>query len=127
MARQRRAIGSAQAHSVVQLLKGIAWGAAMPFVWIAGIELDLRQAWLHRHEAGVTAWPALGVPLLFGAGASSLLKDGAGWRGPQATEWQWLLQPALAGKLLAAHLAGRLLGWRPTRPRSSAGCCRPRR
>jgi Kef-type K+ transport system membrane component KefB len=31
--------------AVVQALNGVAWWAVMLFVWIAGIELDLRQAW----------------------------------------------------------------------------------
>jgi Kef-type K+ transport system membrane component KefB len=30
---------------VVTALNGVAWWAVMLFVWIAGIELDLRQAW----------------------------------------------------------------------------------
>jgi Kef-type K+ transport system membrane component KefB len=34
--------------TVVQTLNGIAWWAVMLFVWLAGIELDLGQAWLHR-------------------------------------------------------------------------------
>jgi Kef-type K+ transport system membrane component KefB len=48
---------------VVQALNGIAWWAVMVFVWIAGIELDLHQAWRHRVESGITAGLALGVPL----------------------------------------------------------------
>ena len=30
---------------VTLALNGIAWWAVMVFVWIAGVELDLRQAW----------------------------------------------------------------------------------
>ena len=33
---------------VVMALNGVAWWAVMLFVWIAGIELDLRQAWKYR-------------------------------------------------------------------------------
>ncbi len=47
---------------VVQSLNGIAWWAVMCFVWIAGVELDLRKAWEHRRESGTTAALALGVP-----------------------------------------------------------------
>ena len=46
---------------VIQLLNGIAWWAVMVFVWIAGIELDLSQAWQHRKESGITAGLALGT------------------------------------------------------------------
>jgi Kef-type K+ transport system membrane component KefB len=50
--------------SVIQALSGVAQWAVMLFVFIAGIELDLRQAWAHRRESGVTAGLALSVPLL---------------------------------------------------------------
>ena len=53
---------------VITALNGVAWWAVMLFVWIAGIELDLRQAWVHRRESGITAGLALGTPLLFDLG-----------------------------------------------------------
>src|SRR6202165_5197093 len=53
--------------AVVQSLNGIAWWAVMSFVWIAGIELDLKQVWQYRRESGITAGLALGTPLAFGA------------------------------------------------------------
>ena len=49
---------------------GIAQSAVMIFVWMAGIELDIREAWQRRRETAVTAGLALSVPLLFGCGAS---------------------------------------------------------
>jgi Kef-type K+ transport system membrane component KefB len=72
---------------VVQALNGIAWWAVMCFVWLAGIELDLGSAWQNRRECGITAALALAAPLLLGSAA------------------------AVAGKLVGAHLASRLLGW----------------
>ncbi|RZM28779.1 MAG: cation:proton antiporter, partial [Sphingomonas sp.] len=36
-------------------LNGVAWWAVMLFVWIAGIELDLEEAWRRRGETSVTA------------------------------------------------------------------------
>ncbi|MDP2903906.1 MAG: cation:proton antiporter, partial [Methylovulum sp.] len=33
---------------VIQSLNGIAWWAVMIFVWIAGIELDLKKVWANR-------------------------------------------------------------------------------
>lgn len=50
---------------MIQSLDGLAWWAVTLFVWIAGVELDLKQAWRHRHESGITAALALGLPLLF--------------------------------------------------------------
>ena len=81
---------------VIQLLNGIAWWAVMLFVWIAGIELDLRQAWKYRKESGITAGLALGTPLLFGcfAAAGMLMYDG--WIGPEAMTWQFVLGVGMA-------------------------------
>ena len=42
----------------------------MLFVMIAGVELDLRKAWAHRRESGITAGLALGMPL-FGCAAAA--------------------------------------------------------
>ena len=82
--------------AVVQSLNGIAWWAVMVFVWIAGIELDLKKAWLHRRESGITAGLALAVPLLFGcvAAAGMLMFDG--WLGPKALSWQFIMGVGMA-------------------------------
>jgi Kef-type K+ transport system membrane component KefB len=83
--------------AVVQSLNGIAWWAVMCFVMIAGIELDLKKAWEHRRESGITAGLALGVPLLCGCGAAALLLGhGAGWMGPKALTWQFILGVGMA-------------------------------
>ena len=77
--------------TVVQTLNGVAWWAVMLFVWLAGIELDLGQAWLHRRESSITAALALGVPLLLGcAVAIGMLATGPGWMGASALTWQFV-------------------------------------
>jgi len=81
---------------VVQSLNGIAWWAVMVFVWIAGIELDLRKAWEHRRESGITASLALGTPLLFGCGAALVLMMFNGWVGPRALSWQFVAGVGMA-------------------------------
>jgi Kef-type K+ transport system membrane component KefB len=82
---------------VIQALNGIAWWAVMLFVWIAGIELDLHEAWTHRGETVVTAGLALLVPMLLGcAAAIGLLAHGEGWMGPQALGWQFVLGIGMA-------------------------------
>jgi Kef-type K+ transport system membrane component KefB len=75
---------------VIQALNGIAWWAVMVFVWIAGVELDLKKAWKYRRESGVTAGLALGVPLLFGSAAAALIVRHRGWIGPQGHQWQFI-------------------------------------
>ena len=77
---------------VISMLNGIATWAVMIFVWIAGIELDLKSAWKNRGETGTTAGLALFTPLLFGCGAALiLLQMGDGWMGPNAQTWQFVL------------------------------------
>ncbi|WP_250623887.1 cation:proton antiporter [Pinirhizobacter soli] len=83
--------------SVVTALNGVAWWAVMIFVWIAGIELDLKAAWAQRKECGTTAALALGVPLLFGcAAAVGLLAWRDGWLGTQGTNTQFVLGVGMA-------------------------------
>ena len=77
--------------TVVQSLNGIAWWAVMCFVWLAGIELDLKSAWLHRRESGITAGLALAVPLAAGCIAAAVLTLYDGWIGPRAVTWQFIL------------------------------------
>jgi Kef-type K+ transport system membrane component KefB len=77
--------------SVVGALNGIAWWGVMMFVMIAGIELDLKQAWKYRRESATTAGLALGMPLLFGCGAAVLLLNYPGWIGAKGHDWQFML------------------------------------
>jgi Kef-type K+ transport system membrane component KefB len=81
---------------VIQSLNGIAWWGVMIFVWIAGVELDLRAAWKHRVESGITAGLALAVPLAFGSavGAGMLLYPG--WIGAKAMQWQFVVGIGMA-------------------------------
>jgi len=81
---------------VIQSLNGIAWWAVMIFVWIAGIELDLRQAWKYRKESGVTAGLALGTPLLFGCLVAMGMLMYDGWIGPRALTWQFVMGVGMA-------------------------------
>ena len=81
---------------VIQSLNGVAWWAVMLFVFIAGIELDLHHTWENRRESGITAGLALGMPLAFGAGAGLLLLPYAGWIGPKALNWQFVLGIGMA-------------------------------
>jgi Kef-type K+ transport system membrane component KefB len=82
--------------NVVQALNGIAWWAVMVFVWIAGIELDLRKAWQYRRESGITAGLALGTPLLLGSAAAASMLIVDGWVGPNGTTWQFILGVGMA-------------------------------
>ncbi len=87
--------------TVIQSLNGIAWWAVMVFVWIAGIELDLHEAWKHRGESAVTAGLALGAPLVLGGAAALVLLAQPGWVGPAARPWQFVLGIGMACSVTA--------------------------
>ena len=82
--------------SVMLAMNGIAWWAVMIFVMIAGIELDLKQAWAHRRETTITSSLALGVPLAFGAVVAAGMLGYAGWIGPKAMTWQFVVGVGMA-------------------------------
>ena len=81
---------------VITALNGIAWWAVMIFVWVAGIELDLKQAWAKRGETGVTAGLALLMPLAFGAVAAVGMLQFPGWVGAKGATWQVVLGIGMA-------------------------------
>lgn len=81
---------------VIQLLNGIAWWAVMVFVMVAGIELDLKSAWVHRGESALTAGLALAMPLGLGACAAGILWRQGGWIGALASPWQFILGIGMA-------------------------------
>ena len=89
---------------VIGALNGIAWWAVMLFVFVAGIELDLGQAWQKRGETALTAGLALGAPLLMGCAAALVMLNwhgtgtaaGAGWIGAKGNYWQVVLGIGMA-------------------------------
>mgnify|MGYP002777070267 FL=1 len=77
--------------AVVGNLNGLAWWAVIIFLWLAGIELDLKSAWSGRRETIVTAGLALACPLLVGAAAAwALLQWMPGLIGPKASGLQFV-------------------------------------
>ena len=81
---------------VISLLNGIASWAVMLYVFIAGVELDLKRAWRHRSESATAAALALGVPVVFGSVAALGFLRYPGWLGPRASSWQFVLGVGMA-------------------------------
>jgi Kef-type K+ transport system membrane component KefB len=81
---------------VVKTLNGIAQWGVMLFVMLAGIELDLKKVWKYRRESITTAGLSLGMPLLLGCAAATLLVAYPGWMGPKAATWQFTLGTGMA-------------------------------
>jgi Kef-type K+ transport system membrane component KefB len=79
---------------VIGALGGVAWWAVMLFVFVAGLELDLQEAWRSRTDTALSAGFVLAVPMLLGAGvALALLEitDPVQWLGPKGQTWQFVL------------------------------------
>jgi Kef-type K+ transport system membrane component KefB len=82
---------------VIGSLNGIAWWAVMIFVWIAGVELDVNEAWARRRETGISSGLALVLPLVFGSGAAVLLLEfGGNWIGAKGQTWQFVVGIGMA-------------------------------
>lgn len=77
-------------------LNGVAWWAVMLFVWVAGLELDLRAAWADRRETGMTAALALGCPLILGSLAALILVRNPLFIGPHGVPAQVVLGMGMA-------------------------------
>ena len=94
---------------VVATLNGIALWAVMIFIWVAGIELDLKQAWKNRVETGITSGLALIVPLMFGSVAALILLQSPGWAGEMGQPWQVVLGIGMACAVTALPILVLLL------------------
>jgi Kef-type K+ transport system membrane component KefB len=81
---------------VITALNGVAWWAVMLFVFLAGIELEMAEAWRNRRESALTASLALGAPLLTGCLAAAVLLGFSGWIGPRGQAWQFVLGIGMA-------------------------------
>ena len=81
---------------VMQSLTGISTWAVAVFVWLAGVELDVRQAWANRRECLVTAGLALAFPLVLGAFVAMLLALDSRWMGAKASELQFVAGVGMA-------------------------------
>jgi Kef-type K+ transport system membrane component KefB len=81
---------------VIIALNGVAWWAVMMFVFAAGLELDLGDAWANRRETTITAACALFVPLVLGAAAAAVLLRQPGWLGERGSYPQAVLGIGMA-------------------------------
>ena len=91
---------------VIKMLNGIATWGVMLLVWIAGIELELEEAWVARRETFVTATLALFFPFLLGCIAALLLLeiDQDAWIGANGTSWQLIMGIGMACAVTAVPI-----------------------
>ena len=86
---------------VVQSLNAVALWAVMLFVFLAGLELDLRSAWRERRDSAIAAGFALVTPLCAGALVAVWLVGQGGWMGEAAESWQFVLGIGMASAVTA--------------------------
>lgn len=94
---------------VITALNGVAWWAVMLFVFVAGIELDLGEAWRRRRETGITAGFALAVPFAAGCLAALVLLRWPGWIGAEGNYWQVLAGIGMACAVTALPILVHLM------------------
>jgi Kef-type K+ transport system membrane component KefB len=83
--------------STIAALTAIAQWAVIIFVFLAGCELDLYDAWRSRRDAMTTAGLALVVPMVLGmVAAAALLATGKQWSGAMGAPWQMVMGTGMA-------------------------------
>jgi Kef-type K+ transport system membrane component KefB len=96
--------------AVIAPLNGIAWWGVMIFVFLAGVELDLAEAWDKRRDTVVTSGLALLVPLLAGCVAAlGLLQFSQNWIGSTGDALQTILGLGMACAVTALPILVLLL------------------
>lgn len=95
---------------VITILNGLALWSVMLFVFLAGLELDLTEAWADRRETLVTSGLALLVPFVFGVAAAVLLVQSPGWVGAAGRNWQAVLGIGMACAVTALPILVLFLG-----------------
>ncbi len=95
---------------VITGLNGIAEWSVMLFVFVAGLELDLTEAWAKRRETALTAGLALAAPLILGALAAMVLIQTEGWIGSHGTRWQAVLGIGMSCAVTALPILVLFLG-----------------
>ena len=95
---------------VITGINAIAQWAVMLFVFVAGLELDLTEAWARRRETSVAAGLALVVPLVMGAAVAVALVQMPGWVGHKGADWQAVLGVGMACAVTALPILVLFLG-----------------
>lgn len=88
-------------RSTIDALSGIAWWGVSLFVFLAGLELDVKQSIKNKKETLITAGFALGAPLILGCLFSLSLIPWGHWVGTQAQTWQFVMGIGMATAVTA--------------------------
>ena len=81
---------------VIAGINAVAQWAVILFVFVAGLELDVTDAWNKRRETTLAAGFALVVPLVLGALVAWGMVQSPGWVGDKGQVWQTVLGIGMA-------------------------------
>ncbi len=95
---------------VIAGINAVAQWAVILFVFVAGLELDVTDAWNKRRETSVAAGFALVVPLVFGALVAWGMVQSPGWVGDKGQVWQTVLGIGMACAVTALPILLLFLG-----------------
>lgn len=87
--------------STIDSLNGVAWWGVCLFIFLAGIELNIKQTIQNKRETLITAGLALGSPLILGMIFSLCLITWGDWVGDRAQTWQFILGVGMATSVTA--------------------------
>ena len=95
---------------VIAGINAVAQWAVILFVFVAGLELDVTDAWKKRRETSLAAGFALVVPLAFGALVAWGMVQSPGWVGDKGQVWQAVLGIGMACAVTALPILLLFLG-----------------
>lgn len=79
-----------------KMLSGVATLAVVLFVFTAGVEVDINQAWIDKKDTLTTSFFALITPLICGAIVAIFISLDDKWIGENSHEWQFVLSVGMA-------------------------------
>jgi Kef-type K+ transport system membrane component KefB len=95
---------------VIAGINAVAQWAVIVFVFVAGLELDVTDAWKKRRETSLAAGLALVVPLVFGTLVGWGMVQSPGWVGDKGQVWQTVLGIGMACAVTALPILVLFLG-----------------
>lgn len=95
---------------VIAGINAVAQWAVILFVFVAGLELDVTDAWNKRRETTLAAGFALVVPLVLGALVAWGMVQSPGWVGDKGQVWQAVLGIGMACAVTALPVLLMFLG-----------------
>lgn len=93
----------------VKMLSGVATLAVVLFVFTAGLEVNLKEAWKEKTDSLTTSFFALITPLILGSALAFIISFDKKWLGPNAHEWQFILSVGMAMAVTALPILVLLL------------------